>query len=403
MDQERLWNRNFILAMLTGGFAAMVMYTLITTMAVYSMNTFGVSEGMAGFISSIAMLGGIFGRLFAANYMDRIGRRKLAFIASALHPAVCVLYFLPGSLGSVLALRLLHGIVCGCLHNVMATSVIDFIPPARRAEGIAFYTLSFSFGIAVGPPVAMYVIGAFSYQTLWIVNLVLAIVAFVILACIRFVPVTFGGEKATRSGKFSIGGLFEKSALPLALMIIFLSLCYMGLPALLETYTIRIGIAWVAPIFFVIFSVFIVVTRPIAGRLVDKRGENFVFVPSIMLFSASFVVLGLAGAGATSAAVLIIVAAFMVAASYGTILPLGQAVCVKYAEPRQFGKITSTYFIFSDLGMGTGALIFGFVASKTGFSNMFFLCALIVFATLAVYWRLHGRHHRAAPSTIKNL
>jgi len=94
--------------------------------------------------------------------------------------------------------------------------------------------------------------------------------------------------------------------------------------------------------------------------------------------------------------VLIIASAFLLAAGYGSILPVGQAIAVKHAEPQYFGRITATYWIFNDLGMGVGALLFGLIAAGAGFANMFFIETAVSFGALVIYWSLHGRHVRDA-------
>jgi len=401
-QQENLWNKDFILTMLTGFLSAMVLYATMTTMAAYSMERLSVSEGMGGFASSISMFGGILGRLYTGRFLDRVGRRKLALLCSAANAAVCCAYFLPVSLPSLLVIRFLHGVTFGSMHNTMATSVVEFIPLSRRAEGIAIYTLNFTVATAFGPMMGIYLANSVSYTALWAANLGFAFAAFLVVLPIRIRTPDFTEEQLSHiHAKMSLGSFFEKSALPLASMIILLSVCYTGMTAFTESYTAQLGIPQIASVFFLIYGLFIIVTRPFAGRLVDRRGDNFVMVPTMILNALSFALLGLAGAALFAASgshtaqiTLFVAAALIMAAGFGTILPLGQAIAVKSSPSHRIGTTTSTYFIFSDAGAGIGAALMGTVAEGSSFSAMFFVEVAISLAALAVYWTLHGRKVR---------
>jgi len=396
MKYEKLWNRDFTLITIAGFFAALIVYTLMTTLAVYSMQTFGTGKGLAGFTASVTMIGSIAGRLLTGAWENRIGRRRLAVIATVTQIVLCAFYFVPMGLGSFFALRIVHGITSGSIQNITAAGVIDFIPQERRAEGIGVNSLNYVAAIAVGPALGLYIIGEWSYTGLWTACLVYALVAAVFLSLVRFVPFKDAGTGQTNPG--GEGGLwkvFEKSTVPLAFMIVLVTICYNTIITFLENFTIEIGLPWTAALFFIIYSLMVVVARPLTGRLIDRRGENSVMIPVNIIYIGSLVALGLAGAmPAAYAPVLIVMAAVMSAFGFGVILPSGQAIAIKYAKPEAISRSISTYYSFFDTGMAVGAFILGSVASKAGFSNMFFVSVLFVIASFAVYWRFHGRKHR---------
>ena len=396
MKEEKLWNRDFTLITLAGFFAALVVYTLLTTMAVYSMRTYGIGEGLAGFAASSIMIGSITGRLLTGAWENRIGRRRLAILVTLLQIVFCFFYLVPMGLGAFIALRILHGITSGSIQNITASAVIDFIPPARRAEGINVNSLCFVAAIALGPSLGLLIINEWSYTVHYTICIGYAALAAVFILFVRFVPLKpFEAQQAQPRGKAGLWKVFEKSALPLAFMIVLLSICYNTIMTFLETYTLQIGIAWAASVFFIVYSVGVVVSRPLSGRLMDRRGENSIMVPSIIIYIATFVALGLAGVVTGMVViVLLIVAAVTAAFGFGVILPSGQAVAVKYSETDAISRSISTYYSFFDIGMAVGAFIMGTVASMVGFSNMFFAAILFVLASFIIYWQFHGRRHR---------
>ena len=395
--KEKLWTRDYALAFFAGFFNALIVSTMLTLMAVYSMGKFGVSEGLAGFTASIAMVGCVIGRLFAGTNTERIGRRKMAMWVNILNVLCCGLYLLPIThVGPFLAIRLLHGVMLGTSHNTLATVALDFIPSSRRTEGLAIYTLNFTVALAVGPALGIVIATKWSYMAFFAANLIFAVAGLIVTYLIRFAPTLFTEEQMARP-KLSEGfsAFFEKSAMPLSLTILLLSMCYTGATAFIETYVDSLGVGWIASIFFIIYSLSIIMTRPFAGRLADRRGENFVLVPAIIFYAISLLLLGLAGLlPSVLAPALIIATSFIMALGFGSILPTGYATAIKYGQPHRYTKITSTYYIFSDGAMGIGALVFGLIASKAGFSITFFIAIAFILGGLIIYWTKHGRFHR---------
>jgi len=401
-EKEKLWTREFVLVTISLFFAALVQYTLLTTLAVFSMRNFGVSEGLAGFTASIAMFGSIIGRLYQGASEKRLGRRNLGVAANILQTVMCVFYFIPMAIGPFLAVRFVHGIMSGTVQNTLSASAMEFIPLSRRAEGINTNSLAYVAAIALGPAFGLSVVSKWSYTGLWISVLVYAIIATSTFALVRFKPweKPVQEQKVILRGKDRFWSIFEKSALPLAFMIFLLTLCYTTMIAFMETYTIEIGLTWMASVFFIAYSIMVVVSRPIAGRIVDRRGENNVMVPSILMYIVSLVLMGLAGIVPVAAApAMLIATAILTASGFGVLLPSGQAVVVKYVDLSNVGKTISTYYSFFDIGMAVGAFILGSIASKAGFSNMFMISTVFVIGALIIYWRFHGRHHRTAPNT----
>ena len=285
--------------------------------------------------------------------------------------------------------------MCGCQYNVLNTTMIDYIPLSRRTEGISVYALNYTFGLAIGPALTMIVAAKWSYTPVFVILLFSAVMSATCIFQIRFKKTEFAEESIPQQdGKQSFLGVFEKTALPMAFMILPLSLCYAGAQTFIETYTKGLDIAWTAQGFFIGYSLLIVLTRPLAGRLADQRGENYVMVPVIIVNAVGCAALGLAGIVPPAAAALVIASALLMAVGFGSVLPLGHAVAIKYGQPHQFARITSTYWVFSDCAMGFGGFLLGHIASGIGFSNLFFVEVAFSFVGLIIYWRLHGRRQR---------
>jgi MFS family permease len=365
-----------------------VFYISLTTFARYAALTFQSGTALAGLAAGIFVLGSIFGRLFSGAYMERIGRRRLLLQANSLFFLFSLSYFIPAPLQLFLCFRFLHGFSFGNAHSVLATAVVNFIPKSRWGEGIGLFSLNFTIATALGPFIGLFLVRHFSYTALFAAMALGALLS-LILAC--FIKIEqdapASGEAAGPSARPD-GGLLERSALPLSALILIMSLCYTGVTAFLDSYAAELGLSRIAPIFFVVYAAFILIFRPRAGKLLDKKGDNIVMLPAIVCYALSLLILGLARQEA-----LFLLAAFFMALGYGNILNIGQAIAVKSVPPARVGKATSTYFVFSDAGQGLGPLLVGLIVSRQGFSTAYFLEAGVIAASLALYYALHG--HRA--------
>ena len=62
----------------------------------------------------------------------------------------------------------------------------------------------------------------------------------------------------------------------------------------MRSFAIEIGISDEdISLFFTVYAVFMLAARPMCGRLVDRFGTRKIFIPSMLVFAASFVVVGL--------------------------------------------------------------------------------------------------------------
>jgi MFS family permease len=163
-------------------------------------------------------------------------------------------------------------------------------------------------------------------------------------------------------------------------------MCYTGVTAFLDSYTLELNLLTAAQIFFIVYGAVIIIVRPLAGKLLDKKGDNIVMLPTLAFFAIALLVIGL-----SDNVVLFIIAAILMALGYGNILTVGQVIAANAVPHHRIGTATSTYFIFNDLGQGLGPLLMGLIATSKGFSAMYLSESGIVAFSIALYYILHGR------------
>lgn len=92
----------------------------------------------------------------------------------------------------------------------------------------------------------------------------------------------------------------------------------------------------------------ILISRPIGGRLFDKKDENLMY-PAFVLFAMGLFVLGHAHYG-----VIILLFGGLIGIGIGTFLSSGQAIAIKRSPIHRIGLATSTFWAITDAVVGIG-------------------------------------------------
>ena len=114
------------------------------------------------------------------------------------------------------------------------------------------------------------------------------------------------------------------------------------------------------------YAAFLLISRPFTGKLFDLKGENKVIYPSILLFAIGLIILIQVQHG-----IVLLIAGAVIGVGFGTFQSSAQTVAVNLAPRNRVGLVTSTFFVFYDLGIGVGPFVLGFLLPFTGFRGMY--------------------------------
>jgi MFS family permease len=144
-----------------------------------------------------------------------------------------------------------------------------------------------------------------------------------------------------------------------------------------------------------VFAVVVLISGPTVGRVFDLKGENSIMYPAIMIFAIGMFLFSHSYHG-----YVLLLAAALVGLGFGAIQSSTQAIAVKITPPHRLGLANSTYFMFSDIGMGIGPLMIGFIIPFIGYSGMYTVVAIIALACLLFYYLLHGKTAKSGEQVI---
>ncbi|WP_240974773.1 MFS transporter [Crystallibacter degradans] len=390
--REKLWTRNFVLAIGTNLFIYMVFYLLMTSMALYALERFQAADSAAGFASSAFIVGALVSRFFAGILLDKVGRRRILLLALLVFVAVSVLYIPAGSLELLLVLRLVHGAAFGLAHTAVTTGAQALIPQARRSEGTGYFASSTTIATALGPFLAVLLANGADFQAVFWFSAGCSAAAFAVALALRLPendddegPIDGEAEPEGRAARV-LAAVIEPRALPVASIVLVAGLAYSGVLSFLTSYAAASGDPSAAGLYFLVFAAAVLVSRLSVGRLHDRRGDNVVMYPSLLIFAVGLAVLAAGSSPAT-----VTVAGILTGFGFGTLVPCSQAIVVNAVQARRLGTAIATYYLMFDVGTGFGPVLLGLLIPLAGYQGMYVATGVLMIACIGLYFAVHGR------------
>jgi len=348
----------------------------------------GADAQVVGLVTTLVTVAATVMRLFAGPLLDRFGRKGAMVGGFIVIVCAIVSYAVFPVVGVVLGVRLLHGMGWGLGSTATSTTAADIVPKKRFAEGMGYFATTNSIASAFAPAVSIELVqgpGAIYMLAVAVGCTVLALV----LAIVQFssgekvsleregadeepaeVPGSDGGKLQPAGSGFTWETIIEKRAIVPGLLMLLVNVGFGAIITFLALHGTSQGVASVS-VYFVVYAVVTLVSRPLIGRLIDRYGYR---MPAIL---ASLCSAGtLAFIGASSNTLMFALSGVLAGLGIGTSMGTFQAMAVAAVEPWRRGVATSTYYTLFDLGIAIGSLVSGMLAAQFGYSGMYYLVAL---------------------------
>lgn len=313
-------------------------------------------------------------RPWIGRLADRLGTRRVLVMGVAGIAVAGPLYFLP-SVASLIGLRVAHGTAWAALNTGGPSTMAGIVPPSRRGEASATFDLMPGLSVLIMPTVALVLYGAFGLTGPLLVS---AILGFATLAvAVLLIPASIGGRPATAS---SVGSLLEPTAvLPMLYQLLMnsvLSLFVVYPPLFAAQHGLPLSDLVV---YYPVYGFIFIVSRLVAGRLVDRIPRVTVAIVGATLAGISLVI----AAAATDVA-LLTVAGVVYGIANGASAPATTALVMDRAPAGRVGAAMATYTLGFQFGSGLGAAAWGLLIDAGGFMVPFIVGAILEFALLAL-------------------
>jgi predicted MFS family arabinose efflux permease len=389
-SNEKIWTKSFISIFISNFFTFMVFYALLTSLPIYVTESLSKTKTEAGLVVTAFLLSAIIIRPFSGKLLDLFGKKNMLFISVVMYAVSSLLYIWVEGFHFMLALRALHGIWFSIATTATGAIAADVIPKSKRGEGLGYYGMSMNIAVVAGPFVALTLLQFMTFKNLFVVLTIISIAGVIFSSLVRVHEEQEDKVGvATNSKRLSLGDLFEKRALPIALVASLVAFSYSSVISFISIFAKEVGLLGAANFFFLVFALTMIIFRPLVGRLFDTKGPNIVIYPALLFFMGGLLLLSV-----TNSSTSLLIAGALIGLGYGSITPCFQTLAVQAADIKRSGHATATYFTFFDTGIALGSYVLGMVASYLGYSKLYLLSALLIIITLLLYYSVQSTQGR---------
>jgi MFS family permease len=373
-----IWTRNFVLLCTASLTLLVCAQVLLPTLPLYVLKIGGTRRDV-GFVMGAYSICATIMRAVSGWLSDRYGRKRIVVSGLIVMLAVTLLYRTAHSALFVGTIRGLHGLFYGLAGTTMGAIVADSLPVARMAEGLGYYGLMATLSMGVAPMIGIWLVTGFSYSALFVFVTSLAAVTLLAALPVRSVRIRVPLQERFSGG--TLCNLLEKTALLPSAVMFLLSLVNGAMVYYIALYAVDLRMGNVGP-FFAATSLFTVVSRPASGRWADRGGSAHVVLIGFLCLIAGMVAIGI-----SHTIMGFIVAGALVGVGYGFSMPTLQAFAVRNAPGGRRGAATGTYYASFDMGIGLGAVVWGFVSAAWGYQIMYFTTLIPLALAMAIYYK----------------
>jgi DHA2 family methylenomycin A resistance protein-like MFS transporter len=329
--------------------------------------------------------------------VDHFGARRVALIGLGLFALGAALGAVVSGLALLIVTRCLQGAGAGLVSPAALAGAVSGFPPERRGAALGIWGASAGVSNLVGPLLGGLLTVAFGWRAAWWALVPLALVA--AIAVTRNLPSIVhapGGAGAGRLLRGRVAAATFVAGLTFAVMI--------GSFYLAEQYLQRtVGYSPLgASAVLVVVAVLVGSAAPVAGRLVDARGERF---PAMLGFLAAGVGLGLlAIPGVPLHGIVSIVLLMPVGVGLGLLFVPTSRAALNAVAPASHGRVSAVLSAARLVGAAAGAGLAGLALSggpsaSTVRDALAVGAALCLFAGLPAGARL-GEHPELGPAGV---
>jgi MFS family permease len=378
-ESEKIFTKSFFLIFGALLFTALVMYALMSTVTEYA-TAMGSTATIAGLVSGIYVFGGLCSRIYSGDALQRIGWRKIALVFMSIHFLACLLYFIVDNVTLLIIVRFVHGIGFGASANAIVTVASAILPKKRFSEAFGYFMLGTTIAVGIGP-----FIGGFLYDTVgshgcFIAAGVFSALALIFMCMIDIDKYDTKDNVADDKQYSGIEKVIEFGAVPVSFFTALTSLGYVSILSFYRLYAAEVNLTAVFSWFFIIYSICLVLTRPLAGKIQDNGGDRIVCVVGIIAQSIGLMLIALVPSNIT-----VIICAICAALGFGTLNSACTAIITRNAPEHRRSYALSTFFIFCDATIGFGPALLGcFVSASTGYAPLYFISSIITLLALPI-------------------
>jgi predicted MFS family arabinose efflux permease len=376
---DKLWNRNFIIAMIVSASISMANGVFNPVLSIYA-QSIGITVDIVGTVLSVSIFLSMFGRFLVGGLALRINKKRLVMFSLSLMLIAYLGFFFAKNLAVLTIAKILQAVGSGMHITTMSILVLDYIPQGRTGEGLGIYRLAGSLAHLLAPVIGTNLAKNSRFKILFILSVVFTFTSLIFLFIIEEKDTPKNrGVANNRKTRMNLKDYIYRPAFLPAVMLLFAGITYSAISSFMSIYGLSKGITNVG-LFFTVQSLVMLVTSPMIGKIIDKKPSAYIVVTALALETVGCIFIAL-----SSNLFYIIISAVIYGLGFGTSQSAIHFMALMCAPPEKRSVANSTYYVGGDLGLSIGSALAGILSHNIGFEYMFLAMAFVTFVSIIVF------------------
>lgn len=374
--KEKLWTRNFILALVITIGVNLACNLLLSTISIYAKQITNV-DTYAGIMTGAFTLAALFIRIVAGKMLDKIGRKKVLMLGAGITVLSTIAYLLTNNIYIIIFLRVMQGIGFGISSTAVATIVTDVTPESRMLEGIGYSGVGITITTAIGPSIALALVGKEydKFNLLFIATAAVALFTILFSFRLSYKENVVKKEEVASEGK---GITISKIIIPAAVLFL-AAVAESTILTFTALYGIELGFSNIG-LFFTINAIGILSSRLFINQIVDKLGTNIVVSGGVVIFAASIF-----GMAISETYIMLILMGFLCGVMVGSLLPIVNLLIIDSVSKSNRGMANAIYYALIDGGYGIGSIMWGKVVVAYGYRSIYACSSIVLIVAFSIF------------------
>ena len=372
----RLWSKSYIVLLLANLCVYLGFYMLVPTLPAYT-KQIGGSNFQASLVISVFSISSLIFRLVTGNAVDTLSKKLIGLIGIIIMAISTISYIWVSVIGIIL-IRLVQGIGWGMISASLATAISDIVPIKRSGEGMGYYSLTTIIAMSLAPIVAIVIMTKYKFEYITVVSIILFGFGALLLQQTSMLQIA-KSKSTNKKQVIDWRNLFERKALLPSFLCFLLTITLCGIMSYIMLFgkELKMTNIWV---YFIGHVSMILITRPLVGKIFDKRGHAIVVLPGAISIISGLIVLSY-----TNSLTTLVVASLLYGLGYGAVQPSLQAWAVNRSPSDRKGAANGTFLSSMDLSFTIGSLVLSFIAERQSYAVMYRDSSIFMVLFLGVY------------------